>query len=103
MFHMRQMSFDVGDCRLQTHNTPVVERRRDRGLRDEDEGKESTAGARETWDREGELPGSRPYPWNGAIGWSPEARGTVSGWKGKKIDWRVERTGRDYDQKRVVV
>jgi len=32
---------------------------------------------------------SRPIPWNRAIRWSQEARGMVSGWKGKRTDWRL--------------
>jgi hypothetical protein len=83
---------------FRAYETSVVERRRDRGLRDDDRGKgeehcdELEAASERGIGRDSYL-GSRPFPWNGAIGWSSEARGTVSGWKGKEIDWRVERTG----------
>jgi hypothetical protein len=35
--------------------------------------------------------------------WSSEARGTVSGWKGKKIDWRVERPVETMSKRRLLL
>ena len=75
MFHIRRMGSIRNPSNLrEEHNTSFVERRRDKGIRDN--------GA---WDRGGRTngPGSRPFPWNGAIGWSTEARGMVSGKKRK--------------------
>ena len=82
----------------------VVERRSNRGLRDKDEGN-SVEKAREGNVGQGRDSGlgSRPFPWNGAIVWSSEARGTGSEWKGKRLIGGWSGQVRDYDQMKTVV
>jgi len=99
VFHVRRMGSIRETSNFGTHNTSLVERRRDRGFRDNEER------ARGAWDR-GERtnsPGSRPFPWNGATGWSTEARGMVSGRKGEELIGGWGGQGRDFVQKRAVV
>ena len=57
------------------YKTSLVEHRRGGGRAEKGGGEKESAGESR----------SRPFPIEQAIGWSAEARGTVSGWKGQRL------------------